>query len=67
MRSTTYRVSTWDPGDTPKAPWYWNPRYVGLEPWQVRLSLFVLGRLGYVEGHSILVETEDHADDRPRT
>jgi hypothetical protein len=55
----TYRISTWDPGDSPGDDWGWNLRHAGLTRWQLRAAMQDVRDLGYIEDHSVLIERED--------
>ena len=61
----TYKVSTWDPGDSPADPWGWNVRFTGLSGWrQVRAALRTLRDWGYVEDFSYDITREPVEADR---
>lgn len=58
---TTYRVSTYDPGDEPDDDWGWTVRWSGLPAWMIRAAVRQALSMGYERQVSILVEREDSA------
>lgn len=55
----TYRLSTYDPGDTPEDEWGWTVRETGLTRWQLRGAIREYRGWGYSDDCSILVEREE--------
>lgn len=59
MSDPTYRLSTYDPGDTPEAAWSWRVQLTGLPRWGLRAAIRWARGQGYETDTSILVERED--------
>lgn len=57
----TYRISTYDPGDTPDEEWGWTVHRSGLPLMGLRAAIRELRGFGYEDDTSILVEEESTA------
>lgn len=55
---TTYRLSTYDPGDDFEDFWDWRVRWSGLTKWGLRDAIREARGEGYEDDLSILVERE---------
>lgn len=58
---TSYRISTYDPGDGPHDPWGWRVRHCGLPLMALRAPLREFRDPGYDDDLSILIEREEGA------